>query len=113
MYNLDLLTKEIKMQSNSKLTAEQKIILRDMLDDAFDNDIVVMNLDNITTMAYRDCGDTVQFSLCVMSANEKKFRAKVGKYHALERLLYNEQFVTMRRIDFVIMCDWVWDFWGL
>jgi len=113
MYNLDLLIKETKMQSNSKLTAEQKIILCDMLDDARLNDITVVNLDNVTTMAYQHCGDNVQFSLCVMSSNEKKFRAKVGKYHALERLLYNEQFVTMRRIDFTIMCENVWDFWAL
>ncbi len=101
------------MQSNSKLTAEQKFILRDMLDIAIEANITVVNLDNVTTMAYRDVGDNVQFSLCVMSSNEKKFRTKVGQFHALERLLYNDQFVTMRRIDFVIMCDWVWDFWGL
>jgi len=113
MYNLDLLTKETKMPSNSKLTAEQKIILRDMLEEAQLNDITVVNLDNVTTMAYRDVGFNVQFSLCVMSPDEKKFRAKVGQYHALERLLYNDQFVTMRRIDFQIMCENVWDYWGL
>jgi hypothetical protein len=112
MYNLDLLTKETKMQSNSKLTATQKIILRDMLDEAMADNIVVENLDNITTMAYQDCGDTVKFSLCVMSADEKKFRAKVGQYHALDRFFTN-QLVTMRRIDFQIMCENVWDIWGL
>jgi hypothetical protein len=101
------------MQSNSKLTADQKIILRDMLDEAQANDIRVVNLDSITTMACRDCGDNVEFSLAVMSSNEKKFRAKVGQFHALERLLYNDQFVIMRRIDFQIMCENVWDFWGL
>jgi len=101
------------MTSNSKLTAEQKIILRDMLEEAQLNDITVVNLDNVTTMAYQNRGDNVRFSLCVMSSNEKKFRAKVGEYHALERLLYSDQFVTMRRIDFQIVCEAVWDYWGL
>jgi len=112
MYNLDLLTKEPKMQSNSKLTAEQKFILRDWLDIAIEDNIQVVNLDNVTTMAYRDRGDNVEFSLAVMSSNEKKFRAKVGQYHVLERF-FDGNHVIMRRIDFQIMCENVWDFWAL
>ena len=100
------------MTSNSKLTGTQKFILRDWLDIAIEDNIQVVNMDNVTTMAYRDCGDNVEFSTAVMSSNEKKFRAKVGQYHALERFFDGKR-VIMRRIDFQIMCENVWDFWGL
>jgi hypothetical protein len=99
------------MTSNTKLSPDQKAILREMLNDACLNRVHVVNLDDVTTMAYQDNGQTVKFSLAVMAEDEKKFRAKVGQYHALTRFLHCDQYVTMNRTDFAVMCDYVWDFY--
>jgi hypothetical protein len=100
------------MASNSKLSQGQKIILREMLNDAELDGIHVVNLDDVTTMVYHGIGDTVQFSLAVKSADEKRFRFKVGQYHALNRF-FNDQYVTMNREDFELMCENVWDVYPL
>ena len=67
------------MQSNTKLNPMQKAERRTML-----GEFVGALVENgETTIAFRDRGNTVEFALAVMSPDEKKFRAKVGEYHAL------------------------------
>ena len=97
------------MTSNTKLSPDQKAILREMLNDACLNRVHVVNLDDVTTIAYQDNGQTVKFSLAVMAQDEKKFRAKVGQYHALTRFIHGDQYVTMNRADFNYMCESVWN----
>ena len=87
------------MQSNTTLSAGQKE----------DRKIMKMNMPDVTlvnnqqtTIAYQEKGNTVEFALSVMSDNEKKFRRKVGEYHALARFGYN-QTVKMARDDFFYM----------
>ena len=94
------------MQSNTKLTAEQKEILREMRE-IQDGAVQVLNLDNKTTMAFMPKGNTVEFALSVMSDNEKKFRPKVGEYMARSRF-ENGATVKMRTHDFYAMCEFVW-----
>ena len=95
------------MQSNTKLTAEQKEILREMRE-IQDGAVQVLNLDNKTTMAFMPKGNTVEFALSVMSDNEKKFRPKVGEYFARCRF-ENDETVKMEKHDFMRMCETVWD----
>ena len=107
MYNQGLPTKEFKMKSNSKLTAEQKVELTSMRVHADINDITTVFLDNVTTMVYRNCGMTVHFALAIKSEDEKKFRSNVGEYHALEKFTAGH-YVVMQRDDFIVMMDCVW-----
>lgn len=95
------------MSSNSKLTPEQKTDLILIAKQAEIRDIRTLNLNGQTTMAYKDCGATVKFSLSVMAPDEKKFRAKVGKYHALTRF-FNGEAVVMNHSDFETMCEFLW-----
>ena len=90
--------KENTMQSNTKLTPEQKIYLGD-LKAAFTGSLVE---NRETTIAYIERGNTVEFALAVMSPDEKKFRAKVGEYHAL-RAFENGSTVKMAQDDFRAM----------
>jgi hypothetical protein len=99
-------TKETEMQANTKLNSYQKETLKSMK--ANMPSVTVLNLDNVTTMAYSPCGNTVEFTLSVMAPTEKKFRRKVGEYYALTRF-ENGQIVIMAVHDFMIMCEQVWD----
>lgn len=96
------------MNSNSKLTAEQKTELLSMQYHAELHDIETAFLDNVTTMAFKDCGNTVHFALAIKSEDEKKFRPNVGEYHALEKFMAG-QYVAMQRDDFNIMLDTIWN----
>ena len=88
------------MQSNSKLTAEQKADLKLLKKHAKSNGTRIHS--DATTIAYKIHPKTVEFSLAVMSDNETKFRPNVGKYYALTRF-NNGQTVTMAKNDFVDM----------
>ena len=59
-----------------------------------------------TTIAFIERGNTVEFSLSVCSPDEKKFRAKVGEYHALMAFEHGET-VKMRTVDFFDMLSGV------
>lgn len=96
------------MTSNTKLTTEEKAELKEMKIAAANSNIRVINLDNKTVMAYSVKGNTVEFSLAVMSPDEKKFRVKVGEYYALSRFELGNT-VKMDKIDFETMCENVWD----
>jgi hypothetical protein len=96
------------MQANTKLTAEQKSELRDLLQVARVQGIKVVCLNERNTLAYRRRGNTTEFALSVKAPNEKKFRAKVGKYWALLRF-FNGQKVAMDSQDFDIMTEAVFD----
>jgi hypothetical protein len=96
------------MQANTKLTAEQKSELRDLLHWANLVGVQVVCLNERNTLAYRRRGNTTEFALSVKAPNEKKFRAKVGKYWALLRF-HNEQIVVMDSADFDIMTEAVFD----
>jgi hypothetical protein len=86
------------MRSNSKLTPYQKAELVDMKLTTYAE--LVNNGE--TTIAYKERGNIVEFSMSVMSPNEKKFRRKVGEYFALIRFDLN-QTVKMSRHDFFYM----------
>jgi hypothetical protein len=86
----------------TKLNTVQKDILRDMKIEAEELGIrVEHNFE--TTVAWRELGNTVQFSLAVSAPTENKFRRKVGEYLALERLMWNDQCVNMNKGDFYNM----------
>jgi hypothetical protein len=82
--------------SNSKLSASQKIELREM----------IAGNPGVQLFSFPDCGVTVavefpfpgskmaHFAISVASIDEQKFRAKVGKFHAM-RKLFDGQFVQM------------------
>lgn len=89
------------MQSNTKLTPDQKEE-RKLLLKSMPNVTLVNNAE--TTFAYQEKGNTVELSLSVKSDNEKKFRSKVGEYHALRRW-YDGQTVKMKTTDFFDMLD--------
>jgi CO dehydrogenase/acetyl-CoA synthase gamma subunit (corrinoid Fe-S protein) len=99
--------------ANTKLSKQQKSLLKGMLIEASEAGIQVLVLDNRTVMAFRDVGNTVQFALSVKSPDEKKFRPSVGKMKALQRLMWNNEFVSMARDDFEIMCEMVYDAYPL
>lgn len=94
--------------ANTKLEKWQKEDLLEMHIAAKNDGIQVVNLDNVTTMAYKLKGNTVEFSLSVKSPDEKKFRRKVGEFFALARF-FNMQTVRMATDDFKDMCETVWD----
>ena len=87
------------MQSNTKLSIGQKEILKSLKL----NNMDVTLINNLqTTIAFQELGNTVEFALSVMSDNEKKFRRKVGEYHALNRF-DDGQTVKMHKADFYTM----------
>lgn len=91
------------MQSNSKLDPAQKQGLADMK--RYHVGVRLIN-NGKTTIAFLEKGNTVEFALAVMSVDEKKFRRKVGEYHALLRYTTG-QTVKMDRLDFVDMLEQV------
>jgi hypothetical protein len=99
--------------ANTKLNSVQKSTLKDMLVEAKESGVELLVLDNRTVMAYREKGNTIQFTLSVASPDEQKFRAKVGYYLALQRLMWDGAFVSMARDDFEVMCESVWDAYPL
>ena len=83
------------MQSNTKLNQAQKED-RKILKGEFAGNLMQ---NGKTTVAYVDRGNTVEFSLAVVSPDEKKFRRKVGEYHALSRFEFGET-VRMDKQEF-------------
>jgi len=83
------------MQSNSKLSLSQRIDLR-----AFksDNPAIEFAVDGKTTFAYKRKGNLIEFATAICSDNEKKNRAKVGQYYAIERFISGE---TVKLPDFL------------
>ena len=85
--------------SNTKLNPDQKSDLKALRacqpDFKFENN-------GVTTVVYREAGNTVEFTLSVASPNEKKFRAKVGEYYARMRADSGET-VKMLKNDFYNM----------
>ena len=94
--------------SNTKLTPEQKLELANMKAHAELHDIVTVFLDNVTTMVFKDCGNTVHFAMAVKSQDEKKFRPNVGQYLALDKFMAG-QYVVMQRTMFDNMLYSLWD----
>lgn len=89
------------MASNTKLNFAEKEFLRDMRLAQKNVKIVV---EWQTTIAYREFPNTIEFSLSVASPDEKKFRVKVGEYHARNRM-DNGETVKMRKVDFYTMME--------
>ena len=89
------------MQSNTKLTKDQKQQLRDMVADhptvrfATDYDSVVC--------AFALHGNVMRFAFSVKSPNEQKFRMKVGKLRAMEKLLWEGEFTILPEAHFFEM----------
>lgn len=94
--------------ANTKLTDSQKQELKQFGIHAEMENIQTINLDDKTVMAYKVLGNTVGFALSVMAPTETKFRAKVGRYYALQRF-FDNQTVKMGISDFMEMCEFVWD----
>lgn len=93
------------MQSNTKLNPMQKDARVNMR--ALFEGQLLQN--GQTTVAYVERGNTVEFSLSVCSPDEKKFRRKVGEYHALSAFEHGET-VKMGHLDFCRMMNHVFDF---
>ena len=91
------------MQSNSKLTQEQK----DWLKESGHNEIKFEIVGKIT-FAYKHSGNFVEFSTAICSDSEKKQRNKVGKYFALCRF-YDGHIVKLKLEDFNIMVTTIAD----
>lgn len=93
------------MASNSKLTKEQKSILRDMKAEyphvKFASDGV-----QIVCAYYRE-GSNIRFAFSVMSPDEVKFRRKVGELYAMERVLpdFNDQYAILPEAYFYEMLN--------
>ena len=87
------------MNSNTKLDSEQKSILKDIKKEARDNGINWAN-NGETTIAWRYMGNTVRFSTSVASPDETKFRRKVGEYHEITRLMWDNEYVVLNLTDF-------------
>lgn len=72
------------MTSNSKLDNLQKEILQDMREN--DENVTVVTNGYDTVIAFEMMGENVRFATAIKSPDEKKFRFKVGEYHARCRL---------------------------
>lgn len=70
------------MQSNSKLTKNEKSLLKEMRENMPNVQFAIMGK---TTIAFQHSGDLVEFATAICATNEKKNRPKVGRYYALER----------------------------
>ncbi len=86
------------MTANTKLTKEQKAQRREWLDEMEYLGGEVANAGNITVAKLSDFPGSkmAHFSVSVCSDTEKKFRRKVGEYHALRRLMeFYGEWVTL------------------
>jgi len=78
----NLIFKETKMQSNTKLGKFEKSLLKDF---AKQNPHVKFAQMGKTTIAFAHVGKLVKFATAICADNEKKFRPEVGKYWAITR----------------------------
>jgi len=90
------------MFSNTKLTPNQKSMLKDIKADAKIKGIKWAN-NGETTIAYKYMGNTARFSMAVKSPNESKFRRKVGEFKAITRLTWDGEYTIMDKLDFDYM----------
>lgn len=91
------------MLSNTKLTKDQKEQLKDMLVD-FPHVQFATNMDNLVCAYFQD-GNVVRFAFSVKSPNEKKFRLKVGKLNAMQKVLpeWDNESTILPEMDFFDM----------
>ena len=101
-------------QSNSKLNKDEKIILREMkLDfDSREGEIFSYPETGVTIAIEHKGVHTSRVSMSVMSPDEKKFRRKVGEYHALNNLMYNDRFMTVPRVDALSFALYLAEYFG-
>ena len=87
------------MISNSKLTKLQKATHKEMLGmlTSAMGGIVTSNSGAVTVVWMPEFVGSrmVRVSVSVASPSERKIRAKVGEYHALDKLFNCEQFITV------------------
>ena len=86
------------MIANTKLTKDQKAERREWMDELEYAGGEVANAGNITVAKLSDFPGSkmAHFSVSVCSDTEKKFRRKVGEYHALRRLMeFNGSWITL------------------
>lgn len=93
------------MFSNTKLSGFEKIALKEMR--MYQKGVKIVT-DGKTTIAYREFPNTVEFSLSVSSDTEKKFRAKVGEFHARDRMDHGVT-VKMSKYDFYVTMKYTFD----
>lgn len=93
------------MASNTKLTKEQKSILRDMKAE-YPHVNFATDGDQVTCAFYHE-GDNVRFAFSIMSPDEIKFRRKVGELHAMEHVLpdFNAQYAILPEAYFYEMLN--------
>jgi len=93
------------MQSNSKLTAEQKdwLAIMSALHPEIQFEVV-----GKTTFAFERQGDIVEFATAICNDTEKKQRNKVGKYYALNRY-FDGHTVKLKLEDFNLMVTTIAD----
>lgn len=72
-------------KSNSKLTPQQKQTLLSMRRDFVREGGTLASLAPMTVACMPTGTNTAEISTAIASPNEKKFRRKVGEYHALMR----------------------------
>ena len=89
------------MQSNSKLTKDQKQYLKEMAEFNPKINFAIMGK---TTIAFKHIGNLVEFSTAICADTEKKNRVKVGKYWAFTRFR-DGQTVKMPFFQFDNMMD--------
>jgi len=94
------------MNSNTKLDPTQKSILKGMKIEARAMGIKWAN-NGETTVAFKPMGNTVRFAMSVKSPDETKFRAKVGEYHSISRLMWDFESTVMNTSDFIYMLETV------
>jgi hypothetical protein len=86
----------MKMQSNTKLTQDQKDWLKIM--SALHPEIQFAIVGK-TTFAFERQGDIIEFATAICHDAEKKNRFKVGKYYALDRY-FDGHTVKLKLEDF-------------
>jgi hypothetical protein len=89
------------IMANTKLDSFDKQYLKDLRE--IQQAYKVEN-NGETTVVYRDCSNTVEFSLSVASPDEQKFRRKVGEFYARIRMNAGET-VKMKTSDFYYMLE--------
>ena len=72
------------MQSNTKLTPDQKIFRKDMLSDMPSGSQIAISASGITILTV-PAGNTNMVFSSIMSADESKFRRKVGEFMVLSK----------------------------
>lgn len=87
--------------SNSKLTPAEKMILRDYRET---QPGTVMYRNMTTTIVAKFNSQLVRFATSVRSPDEKKFRNKVGEFHARTRFEHGEVSI-LTRYDFDMLVE--------